>query len=145
MFYSRIKNFRISTGKGQRVIENGESKLLEDPEIQFSPMGSDSWGMFVTSDPGLIAFLDKRIKDAGVQTDIFTAEQYREQIVPADSKLKLALSENQKLKDQNNRLLAMLEQQKVQQAPVAAPLVDLATSEPQMAAQTTVRTPVRGK
>lgn len=104
-FYSPCANLLIVTGKPKRVMTNGEMEWDYAPEIQFMKMGSESFGRFVTTNPTLIEFLEKRMQTAN---DVFEQEEYDKRTIPADKRNDALKSELSRQVDSNNRLLQKL-------------------------------------
>ena len=112
LFFSRIANLQINTGPGERVIENGQSKVLPAPIIEFRPMGQEHWGQLMTSDPIIHKFLDDRIAKAAAQSrksDVLTLEEWTIETTPMEAKLKAANEEHKRLLTERNSLAELVE------------------------------------
>ena len=95
--------------------KHGEKLIEFSPRINGGGTHTDKWGQFTTSDPVLIAFLDKRVEEVG---DVFTVEQYREMSTPAEAKI----SQRERTIEEQNRLIADLKAQVASQnKPVQPP------------------------
>jgi hypothetical protein len=79
-FYSSSGNLICYLEKPRRVIENGQSVVLDGPRIEFSPQG-DNFGRYVTSDPQEIAYLEKRSREV---KDVFGGDTYIKLTTPAE-------------------------------------------------------------
>lgn len=102
-FYSASKGLFICASHGEMQSVGGESKRLGEKHIQFREVGD--FGMFTTSDPELIAYLDKRQAEV---SDVFGPEEYQKRIVPAEMR---ADDLERRLIDAN-RLIAQLRDKK---------------------------------
>lgn len=104
-YYSRSRGLMICAVHGEMTQSDGETKRQGEKHVQFAPAGVESdFGVFRTSDPELIEFLDNRIVETH---DIFGPEEYNKLIVPAD--VRNAMLERQ-LTDAN-RLIGILKAQ----------------------------------
>jgi hypothetical protein len=78
-FYARAGHLSFYVGEPKRIIEDGQTKVLDPPLIQFSPTGvSDgevSWGQYTTSDLAEIAALEGR-------DDVVGPEEYNKHVTP---------------------------------------------------------------
>lgn len=78
-YYSKSKGLFICASHGEMKDVGGESKRVGEKHIQFREIGD--FGMFTTSDPELIAYLDKRAEEV---QDVFGPEMYQKLIVPPE-------------------------------------------------------------
>jgi hypothetical protein len=109
IFYSRIPRLLISPPgmKGKPANDNGIFKHVGEKLIQFVPLGSEHYGQYVTSDPELIDYLERRCRETG---DVMTAQEFEEASTPASVLLNRAREENRRLIVERNRLLEMQQQ-----------------------------------
>lgn len=102
-FYSKSRGLLICADPGKMIQMDGETKRVGEKRIEFRPVGD--FGIFQTTDPELIAYLDKRIVDVG---DVFGPAEYQKRIVPPEMR---ADALERELQDAN-RLIAQLKAQK---------------------------------
>lgn len=106
VFYSRTAGlaFQPPELKG-KIIDTPSGKARVDEKIvQFTPMGNTAWGMCSTSDPEIIAVLDKRRIETG---DVMNQAEYLEASMSPDQKIAALKREVTSA----NRLLDILKQQ----------------------------------
>lgn len=104
-FYSVAANFIVSMSPGKRVFEGGQSKVVDSKVLEFQPQG-DGYGKLTTSDPEEIQFLSTRMTTVG---DVFNGDEYTRRTTPAEIRLRMKETENQRLIEENNRLLRQLQ------------------------------------
>ena len=104
VFYSRNAGLCISANKGKKVMIDGELKRDGEKMIEFIPQ-PDNFGQFVTEDPELIEFLDRRAATVG---DVILPEKYGELTTPLEIRNKELKDANARVIEDNNRLLKML-------------------------------------
>ena len=126
-YYSTAANLTCWAGKPQVVIENGHRAVQEAPMIQFHPFVSagqgisDSYGMFVTDDPAIQAYLDARIAEAkarGATCDILDAESFNNAMQPMEVKIKSmesTINDLMRKIESNNALIETLKKQEAKQ------------------------------
>lgn len=111
-FYSVTPGLALYAGKTSTVLVDGRLTYVDPPLVRFTPLGSASvegkkYGYYTTSDPDIIAFLNAR---AAQGLDVITAEEFNRRMMPAEMGRKMAEEEATRLRAENNRLLAMLEE-----------------------------------
>jgi hypothetical protein len=97
-FYSEARGLIATIETPKRVIEDGMSKVLGGRTVQFTPMGRDRFGMLTTSDPEVIAALEK-------MPDVFDEQEFNRRSVPAEKRAEFA----ERKIEQQNRLIADLQ------------------------------------
>lgn len=111
----------VSINKPQRILENGNSKVIGGEMIEFQPMGFNSdFGMLITSNPEVIAVLEQR-------KDVFGPEEFNRRMMTPEARAKQLETANSRLVSENNRLLAQLAEAK--QARTAAASADSAKAD----------------
>ncbi|HXI85279.1 MAG TPA: hypothetical protein VNL17_14455 [Verrucomicrobiae bacterium] len=108
VFYSRNAGLCISANKGRKVMIDGELKRDGEKMIEFIPQ-PDDYGQFVTEDPELIEFLERRVATVG---DVMLPEKYNELTTPLEMRVKELKDENARVIEDRNRLIKMLEELK---------------------------------
>jgi len=112
-YYSESAGLNVPVGKLRRIMQDGQATLIEPQRIQFSRIGADHFGSFVTDDPEIIAALDERVAKIG---DIFGPEEYQKRTTDPKMRADLLEAENHRLLAEHNRLLAMLQKQQQSKA-----------------------------
>jgi len=119
-FYSKSGHLRCYPKKPTRVIEDGQSKVIDGDPIEFIPNGvaheRGMWGQFTTGDPELIAFLEAR-------SDVVGPGEFNRAITPDSVRVKNLEDDNSKLLreiTEKNNLIKRLEQQGRLPAPKSA-------------------------
>lgn len=105
-FYSKSGSLTFWAGKPTRIFEEGVSKVLDPPQIQFSRL-ADGFGVFTTDDPVLIEALEKRAREAG---DVFDGGEYQKRTTPAD----VRIEQQEREIEEQNRLITSLRAQVAQ-------------------------------
>lgn len=104
----------LSINKPQRVLENGNSKVIGGDMVEFHPMGFNSdFGELTTSNPEIIAVLEKR-------PDVFGPEELNRRMMTPEARAKQLEERNSRLVSENNRLLAQLAEAKQARAAAAS-------------------------
>lgn len=103
-FYARSAGLTLWPKISQRVIQDGQSQVIDGSPICFMPVGRSGWGYYTTKDPEEIEYLRKRSETA---KDVFDAATYNEMIKPPDVKI----AEAQRTLESTNRLLAQLQEE----------------------------------
>ena len=106
-FYSKAGHLTFYPEPPRRVIEDGQSKVLDSDPIEFSPTGVDSWGQFTTSDPAKIAACEAR-------SDVVGPDGYYNAITPDSVRaglLKSVVDDLQRMIVAQNDLIAKLQAQ----------------------------------
>jgi hypothetical protein len=108
-YYSAAAGLIVNINVGHRVIEPGGTTAMVDQKIaEFQPIG-DGFGRLSTSDPEVMAKLDARALAHG---DVFDGVEYARRTTPAEVRLKMAESENARILNDYNRLLAKVQADK---------------------------------
>jgi len=104
-YYSRIRGLQISAVKPDIIEVAGKRVYSGEKIIQFQPLGNSHFGSFTTSDPQLIALLDKQVQEVG---DIMTPAQYSQAIVPPQQQIEELQNRLRQITEEN-ALLKKLE------------------------------------
>lgn len=113
-YYSKV-GLSMPVTKLQYLTVDGQTTKIEPRYIEFARIGQDKFFMFTTAEPEVQAVLDKRMEMP--DSDVFGPEEYNRLAVPAEMRAKQATEENQRLLQENNRLLAMLNARQPVDAP----------------------------
>jgi hypothetical protein len=116
-YYSRVRALSLHAALGKKVLSDGEVVRLGEKVVEFQPINAEH-GQYVTDDPEVIAYLEKRVKEKG---DVMTTEQYNEAITPAQVKidyLRDKVSAQDRLIEEQNRLIASLRATATSKVPV---------------------------
>ena len=104
IFYSPVRELYIGISAGKlQTLANGTVERFGEKFVRFQPLG-DTYGIYKTDDPEIIAALEKRMKDArehGVKPDVITEGEYSERFMTDEVKLNFAQREI----ESKNRLL----------------------------------------
>jgi hypothetical protein len=98
-YYSRATGLVVRITKGDRVRVGEQLQRVNEKIIQFQPFGAGEFGMLIADDPEVIAKMEERAALPG--SDVMTAEQFNEQLIPAAQKVDALRNEN----DQQNRTI----------------------------------------
>ena len=100
-FYSSSAAFTCWATPPKRIFDDtGVSKVLDGKQINFTPQ-ADGFGRFVTDDPDMIAYLDKRMTEIG---DIFDGAEYQRRTTPPD----VRIAQQERELTESNRLIEEL-------------------------------------
>lgn len=117
-FYSKSPGLRCWAGKSElKNIEN-TLKMVDPPSVCFTPLPGKPFGYYTTSDPIIIEYLNKRIKE---NQDVISEEQFAKEMVPADIRAK-QLEEKVRELEAQNRLLAQVKAQESEQTKKSLPV-----------------------
>lgn len=112
-FYSRVPNLTVAVNTGPPR-HNAAGQLLHEPKFaEFSNAGAHNgkrYGTFYTSDPDLIAYMEKKIAEG--HPDYLSEEQFLKESIPAEQRADVAetkLDEALRRIDEQNRLIADLQ------------------------------------
>lgn len=102
-FYHKSANFTCYPGKPQRVVEGGVSTLVEPEPVIFKDMaagqsGASDWGMHVTDDPDIVAYLEGR-------PDVLSEESFLEETTPLEDRYSRHKEASSRTIRQQNRLI----------------------------------------
>jgi hypothetical protein len=103
IFYSKSPGLVIWPEQSKRVIEDGQSKVIDGSPIRFTAIG-DGFGYYDAKTPAEIAYLSDRAKRVG---DIFDGAKFAELSTPDTVKLQQAT----RTIEDNNRLIADLQRE----------------------------------
>lgn len=103
VYYSQSANLICWATEPRRVIEDGQSKVLDGKKVAFDSQG-DGFGRLVTTDPEIIAYLDRRVAEV---RDVFGAQEYTRLNTPVDVQL---AQKDRQIEEQNRLLLSYQEQ-----------------------------------
>lgn len=107
IYYSSSAALVINISVGRRVIDaGGVSKIVDQKVAEFTPLG-DGYGRLITDDPDVQKKLDALCLQPG--SGVFDAAEYNRRTTPAEVRVKMLERENQRIIEEHNRLLAMLE------------------------------------
>lgn len=101
-YYSIGQNMYVNVNPGKRVLEEGNVARIGEKGAQFLPNGS-GYGVLITSDPEVIAWMDKHIADGN--TDIFGQQEYNKRLLTPTQRVETL---ERKLQEQNE-LIAKLQ------------------------------------
>lgn len=118
-FYSRSQGLAIHINKGERVMVQGELERIGEKLIEFMPLGAGEYGSLITDDPEVIAKLEARA--AVPNSDVMTAQQFNEQLVPDREKVEALRDVNDQQSrqlEEQNRIIQDLKRQQGSKGPV---------------------------
>jgi hypothetical protein len=107
-YYSKSTNLCIQVNPGKEVRDGDTMRRVGQKHIQFAPYGGAryaKWGVARTSDPEVIAFLNKRM--AQPNSDIFDYNKFM--LLSANPNV--TIQDQQRTIGQQNKLIAQLQQQ----------------------------------
>lgn len=103
-YYSAAGSLIVNISVGQRILENGQSKVINQKVAEFNRQ-PDGYGKLDTSDPEIIDVLDRRMKE---QADVFDVVEYFRRVTPLEVQLREALADKARAIEETNRLAAKL-------------------------------------
>lgn len=118
-FYSRSQGLAIHINKGERVMVQGELERIGEKLVEFMPLGAGEYGSLSTDDPEVIAKLEARA--AIPNSDVMTAQQFNEQLVPDRQKVEALRDVNDRQSrqiEEQNRIIQDLKRQQGSKVPV---------------------------
>ena len=97
-FYSKSAAFTCWATPSKRVFgDNGVTQVIDGKSVSFTPQ-ADGFGRFVTDDPEVIAYLEKRSAEVG---DVFDGAEYQRRTTPLD----VQVAQQQRELTEQNRLI----------------------------------------
>jgi hypothetical protein len=102
VFYSKAGGLMVTVKQPEMMIVNGVAQVVGGKIVEFIPQG-DKWGRYVTTDPEVIAALEKNPNVVG-------PDVYQDLTTSAEIKLKMERDQTQRLITQNNELLRQLDE-----------------------------------
>lgn len=103
MYFSESQNLGIGWGATIEYLDDGKKRAKGARNIEFRSFDG-KYGVYETSDPAEIEYLDKRCKESG---DVFDHNEYSRRITPPD----IREAELQRKIQEQNALIAKLEQE----------------------------------
>jgi hypothetical protein len=116
VFYSKSANLNIQVKKPRAIMQDGNRILVDEKTAQFRETGESfldeegrrfSVGVCTTDDPEIVACLSQHPL-------VMSPQEYNRVMTPPEKREQIAIDERNRLIEQNNELLALVEKLQTQ-------------------------------